>query len=218
MTLPALSLTTALGLLSMGLAAAQSEPLSEKEIQVSIAKLASVEFPIASTVLHETINLPFPTGRYDMYSRDDSQWICPGKIHDNWTIRFRLNKSKQKYLDFQILYFHARSKEISERASDIGHRICTYAAEDTLPQLAISQEVEDIVVMPKLFTERLASISADLVRATVTVTEQKVKLDSPSHILSITGGKTSVTIPLRFDPGLDQFHIVPGFQITPTKP
>lgn len=192
----------------------QIAPLSEAEIKAMQIKLSSMKFPVAVGKLLEDINLDplYLTGRYFTYEKDGVKWTASGRIHDNWTVRYRLDKDSYKYLDFQILNYHARSEEISKRAQNIGVRIRRLASQGEIMKFVLSREFEDVVIMPKMVTERLSLCGADLLGGDISVQEE-VKDDGPSHRLMITGAKTGISIPLRFDPAFDRFHIVPGFQM-----
>lgn len=189
-------------------------PLTEADIKAMKAKLSSIEFPIAAGDLLGKINLDsnYLAGRHYKHEKDGVQWIASGPIHENWTVRYRIDQESFEYLDFQILDFHARSEEISKRAYDIGVRIRRLASKAKIKKFVMSREFEDVVIMPKLLAERLSVYGADLLGGDITVRENEIKNEGPSHTLVIVGSKYGISIPLRFDPAFDRFHIVPGFQ------
>lgn len=194
-------------------------PLSEQDIKTMKSKLESVEFPIDAKSLLEQISLDssFLLGRLYTYEKDGLHWTTSGKIHNDWTIRYRRDSESREFLDFEILYFHTRSEEIKKRARNVGTRMLRLASEGEIHKIILSRDFEDIVVMPKTLTEELSLLGTKLLGGKITVAESIAKDDGPSHVLTISGAEKGISIPLVYDPAFDRFHIIPGFEIVDPK-
>ncbi len=115
-----------------------------------------------------------------------------------------------KYQDFKILNYHIYSKDVTKRAEKVAVRMRDESIKGNITKYIQTRDFMDIVIMPTMVTETLAKLGTKLTDATISVEEMK-KRGEYTHLITISGVKAQIKIPLKYDPGWDRFHIIPGF-------